>query len=124
MARTLPYDSGVILFGDLPEDDPNTTPPAAARIFTPDRGGSFDVVDSQGVQAVAEYTDGASPTVTLTPWVRNHDTGRWHSRTPITLFPADRLDDITNLGNAQVFFQLTAPAGAFTNVRIRAVVLR
>ena len=118
MAEGLPYDSGVILVAALPDDDPNDTGPAAARIITPAAGGGFDVKRSGGVQFALEF-DPASPnaTVTVTPWVRDHNTGTWHSRTAITTVGNnERRDDAT--GNAQVFLQLTALT-AFNSVRIR-----
>lgn len=108
MARSFNYESAVIAFGSLPDADPNTAPPAAPRIFA----APSLTEDRQQAGAVQYAVDmDVAGTVDVTVWVKDRKSGKWFQTVTATGVADKDLLEVVGVPGADLFFQLTNPAG-------------
>lgn len=116
MPRRFPYQGPTIAFAALPDADPNTTPPAANRIFDTNVRANHSRVPASAVQYAASMN--AAGTVDITPWIRDVTSGVWLKTTKIIGATDKELIEIVGLPGSEVFLQLTNPAGFATVVML------
>jgi hypothetical protein len=105
------------------ELDPNTTAPAADRIFRPtNRRDGRDL--PRGIAFFVEFVAGAAPTVTYTIWLKDEFSGKWITSGVSVAADAGRIHrTLLDIPTADVFFQVTAIAGAPTSLSHRVALL-
>lgn len=116
MGRSFNYQGPSVAFGDLPDADPNTGGgPAGDRIFkSPTR-----TEDSKQASAVAfGLVMDTTGTVDVTPWVQDEKDDTWFAAQTEVGVANRQLFEVVSLPGADVFFQLTNPAG-FGTVQTR-----
>jgi len=107
MGRAFNYQGPSVDAGELPDPDPNITPPDADRIFDSppktERNG-----DATTVQWALDMDVAGSADVTV--WLRDRVTGTWF-RTATQSGATDKeMFEVTGVAGAELFFQLTNPA--------------
>ncbi len=116
MARAWNYKSGSIAVGALPDPDPNTTPPDAARIFD-----APQLTERNGQATTVQWAldMDVAGTATVTVWIHEKRTDTWFKTAPIAAVADKEIYEVDGAPGAEIFFQLTAPAG-FATVEIFA----
>jgi hypothetical protein len=114
--RSFDYNSPSIAIGALPDANPNTTPPAASRVFkSPERSERDEACSTVQYGLVMN----AAGTVDVTVWVHDRRSDNWFATTTEVGVANDQLMEVVGIAGANVFFQLTNPA-TFATVVIAA----
>lgn len=118
MSRAFNYQSPVIAIGALPDASPNTGGsafPPANRIFAaPSRTEDQDQL-ATAVQYGVDMDVAGSVDVTI--WVQDRRTSKWFQTVTRTGVVDDDLLELVGVAGADIFFQLTNPAG-FATIQI------
>lgn len=117
MPRKFDYQGPSIAIGALPDAEPNGTPPVANRIHKSlrrNRDGDATVVQYGLIMNVPG-------TVDVTVWVQDDTSEEWFSTVTEVGVANNQLFEIVAVAGADLFLQLTNPAG-FATVQVVAEV--
>ncbi len=98
--------------------DPNTTAPAADRIFDVGRRTESEEL-ADGVGFFLDFTAGAGPTADVEVWILDRNSEKWALVTSFAALAEFVYKAVRTIRSAEVFIRYTAIAGAPTNVRAR-----
>ena len=96
--------------------DPNAAAPDAGRVFTPPP--RLRYTPSPGVAYYVEFAAGVAPTASYTIWLKDAN-GVWISAGTVAADPGRVHRTLLNVPTTDIFFQVTAIAGAPTNLKHR-----